>query len=76
MFQKLNALCNANHENFFAGRFYGKLQSRSFPELSESVKEKQPVRQMSDNQPTVTAKGGQMSKQQVASTKCECNYLI
>ena len=51
------------------GRFYGKLQSRSFPELSDNVKEKLPVRQMSDNLPTVTVKIGQNNKQPVASTR-------
>lgn len=43
----------------FSGRFHGKLQSRSFPELSDAVKEKPPVRQLSENQ----------SKLPVASTK-------
>jgi hypothetical protein len=53
-----------------SGRFHGKLHSRSFPELSENVKEKVPVRQMSDNQPqTVTVKLGQSNKIPVASTK-------
>jgi hypothetical protein len=49
----------------FSGRFYGKLQSRSFPELSDATKEKPPVRQLSDNQP---GKFGQ-AKAPVASTK-------
>jgi hypothetical protein len=61
-----------------SGRFYGKLQSRSFPELSDNVKEKQPVRQMSDNSPsTITLKLGQNNKQQlpVASTKYDSRVL-
>ncbi|CRL02767.1 CLUMA_CG016016, isoform A [Clunio marinus] len=49
------------------GRFYGKLHSRSFPELSDAKREKPPVRQNSDNQAS-TIKHEQM-KLPVASTK-------
>lgn len=57
--------------DFLLGRFHGKLHSRSFPELSENVKEKQPVRQMSDNQPsiTLTKLGGSSTRLPVASTR-------
>jgi hypothetical protein len=56
--------------SFILGRFHGKLHSRSFPELSENVKEKQPVRQMSDNQPSIAiSKLGGSTKLPVASTK-------
>lgn len=61
--------------NFFLllARFHGKLHSRSFPELSsENVKEKLPVRQMSDNQPSITiTKLNGNTKLPVASTKYE-----
>lgn len=53
----------------FLGRFYGKLQSRSFPELSDATKEKPPIRQLSDSDnQTNSAKWGQ-NKLPVASTK-------
>jgi hypothetical protein len=56
--------------SFVLARFHGKLHSRSFPELSENVKEKQPVRkQMSDNQAVSVCKLSSSTKLPVALTK-------
>lgn len=55
------------------GRFYGKLQSRSFPELSDAVKEKPPVRQLSENQSSSSRHG--QTKLPVASTKYSSRHV-
>ncbi|CAO1350164.1 unnamed protein product [Diamesa hyperborea] len=65
----INNKCRKMANNSTMSRFYGKLQSRSFPELSDATKEKTPIRQLSDSDnQTNSAKWGH-NKQPVASTK-------